>query len=313
MNQPSALPKKLSKNPVIGLFSPSGFIHEEIQFEKATQFLTTKNFQIVTAKNTLSKWKYFSATDKDRLTDFHELLKNPEIEIIMASRGGYGWSRLLRKIDFDLIKKSNKILIGFSDFTLLNLSVLAKNNAISLHGPMAVADFRHEEISEFTFLHFTKLLQSDSVSIPKIECEHPYKPQTIDGIIWGGCLSLIVHLVGTPYFPEIKNGILFIEDVNEQPYHIERMLLQLYHSGVLEKQSAILFGQFNNCISNELSATLYEMTDVLETMRNILNIPILTNFPFGHVKDKITIPMGAKTKLSIHDQSYSIKFSEYFS
>ena len=311
MIQPSAFTKKLSKNAKIGVFSPSGFIQDDSFLLKALDNLTSLGFETITSKNAQTKWKYFAGTDKDRLSDFHDLLKNPEIDLIMASRGGYGWTRLLKKIDYQLIQKSGKILIGFSDFTLLNLSVLAKNNQITFHGPMATADFRHDEVSEFTLNHFLKLLHSDSHSIANISCDHPYKNQIIEGNIWGGCLSLLVHLIGTPYFPKIEGGILFIEDVNEQPYHIERMLFQLYHSGVLENQSAILFGQFNDCIPTEKSATDYLMDDVMESLRNLIDIPVLTNLPFGHVKDKITIPYGAKTKLSLQSGSYSIKFSEY--
>lgn len=311
MIQPSALSKKLSKNAKIGVFSPSGFIQDDSFLHKALNNLSSLGFETITSKNVQSKWKYYAGTDKDRLSDFHDLLKNPEIDLIMASRGGYGWTRLLKKLDYQLIQKSGKILIGFSDFTLLNLSVLAKNNQITFHGPMATADFRHETISEFTLNHFLKLLQSDSHSISNISCNHPYKNQIIEGSIWGGCLSLFVHLIGTPYFPKIEGGILFIEDVNEQPYHIERMLFQLYHSGLLENQSAILFGQFNDCIPTEKSASDYLMDDVLESLRNLIDIPVLTNFPFGHVKDKITIPYGAKTKLSLQSGSYSLKFSEY--
>lgn len=313
MIQPSALSKKLSKNAKIGVFSPSGFIQDDSFLPNAISNFSSLGFETVVSKNALTKWKYFSGTDKDRLSDFHDLLKIPEIELIMASRGGYGWTRLLKKLDYRLIQKSGKILVGFSDFTLLNLSVLAKNNQITFHGPMATADFRHEKISGFTLNHFLKLLQSDSHTVSDIECSHPYKNQTFEGNIWGGCLSLLVHLIGTPFFPKVDGGILFIEDVNEQPYHIERMLFQLYHAGILENQSAILFGQFNDCVPTEKSASGYLMDDVLESLRNLIDIPVLNNFPFGHVKDKITIPYGAKTKLSLQSGSYSVKFSEYHS
>ena len=311
MNHIPALPKKLKKNAKIGIFSPSGFIQDDSHLQSAVTYFQNKNHEVVISKHARSKWKYFSASDSDRLNDFNELLKDDSIDLMMASRGGYGWSRFLHKLDFPAIKKSNKIFVGFSDFTLFNMAVLQKNKQITFHGPMACADFKGDSISSFTETGFWKLLTSSSLTHAPVLCAHPYSSQTVSGTIWGGCLSLLVHLLGTPYFPKIENGILFIEDVNEQPYHIERMLFQLFHAGVLQKQQLILLGQFNNCEPTSLSNAPYTMNDVLDTFRNILNILILTDFPFGHVRDKITIPYGGKATVSIKKESYTVKFSEY--
>lgn len=311
MNHFPALPKKLKKNASIGIFSPSGFIQDDSQLQLAVNYFQSKNHDVTVSRHARSKWKYFSATDTDRLSDFHELLKDDSIDVIMSSRGGYGWSRIIHKLDYAAIKKSDKIFVGFSDFTLFNSAVLQKNKQITFHGPMACPDFKADSISSFTETHFWKLLSSSSLSIPSIACNHPYHSQTITGPIWGGCLSLLVHLLGTQYFPKIENGILFIEDVNEQPYHIERMLFQLFHAGVFSKQFMIVFGQFNNCVPTSLSNAPYTMDDVMETLRNLIDIPILTDFPFGHVKEKLTIPYGGMAAFSIKKDSYSVKFSEY--
>lgn len=311
MNYIPALPKKLKKNAHIGIFSPSGCIKNDLQLQQAVDYFHSKNCDVSISKNARSKWKYFSATDTDRLQDFHSLLNNDSIDLLMAARGGYGLSRIIHKFDYSSIRKSNKIFIGFSDFTIFNSALLRKNNQVSFHGPMACPDFKINEVSSFTEQHFWNLMTHSSYSIPAISCQHPYKNTTVRGTIWGGCLSLLVHLLGTPFFPKVDGGILFIEDINEQPYHIERMMLQLFHSGVLDKQQLILLCQFNHCEPTDLSSENYTMNDVIETLRNVIHIPIMTHFPFGHVKDKITIPYGGIADVTIKNDTYSIKFSEY--
>lgn len=304
-------PKLLPSEPVFGLFAPAGFLRQSSSIDQIQSYFSEKNAQLVYSPTAQQSWKYFSAPDNKRISDITYLVENSDIHAMMAIRGGYGVSRIIQDIPLKQIRQSGKIIVGFSDLTFLNMALLAKENYISFHGPMAGADFGNDSISHFTDHHFWQTLTNSSISLKKIEWSHPYSSREIVGQIWGGCLSILVQAIGTPYFPSIKNGILFIEDIGEEPYRIERMLLQLLHSGVLEQQQALLLGHFTDCIPGEKSAYPYSLDDVWSYLETQLSIPILHHFPFGHVADKITIPYGAKTILTLQKGGYSLKFKDY--
>lgn len=229
----------------------------------------------------------------------------------MAARGGYGLSRILADLDTAKIAGSGQNWVGFSDFTFLNLALLAKENYVSFQGPMAATDFGKPDISSFTRDHFWSTMTKKSHTIEDIHSPHPYRNQILDGTIWGGCLSILASATGTPFMPEIREGILFIEDIQEEPYRVERMLYQLYHAGILNRQKALLFGQFSQCEPTKTSAFPYTMDHVVQHLRHLLDIPVLTGFPFGHVADKITVPVGGQAQLSIRKNAFSIRFTDY--
>ena len=236
---------------------------------------------------------------------------DPRIDIVMAVRGGYGLSRIIGQLDFVALAETRKIFVGFSDFGVFNLAALAHCGMVSFAGPMAAVDLCHDQPSALTEASFWGLLGNSSFPLPTVSCAHDYPSQQIEGTIWGGTLALVTHLLGTPYFPHLQDGILFLEDINEEPYRVERMLMQLWHAGVLQRQRAILIGDFQNCRPGSLSHTAYTMQDVLQTLSERYEGPLLLNFPFGHIKDKITIPIGGRANLRLLDGAYQITFSDY--
>ncbi len=304
------LPKKFPPVATIGIFSPSGLVADASKIEASARYFQSMGHQVFLDERVANQWKYFAGTDDERLAAFNAMLRHPEIEVVMASRGGYGLSRILPKIDFAEVQASRKIFIGHSDFDIFHLANLA-NGGVSFAGPMPTVDFFKAENSAFTEKHFWGLFSAKQYAIENINSNHNLAPQSIEGKIWGGNLSVLVHLLGTKYFPTIENGILFVEEINEEPYHVERMLLQLKHAGVLDKQKAVVFGQFNRCISTQFSSQPYNIDDVMLTMREIIACPTLTNLPFGHVENKMTIPVGATAKISIKSNSYDISFDGY--
>jgi muramoyltetrapeptide carboxypeptidase len=304
------LPKKFPQPATIGIFSPSGLVADAAKIEASARYFQSMGHPVFLDERVANQWKYFAGTDDERLAAFHAMLRHPEIDVVMASRGGYGLSRILQRIDFDEVKASRKIFIGHSDFDIFHLANLA-HGGVSFAGPMPTVDFFKPENSAFTEKHFWGLFGAKQYAIENISSKHDVAPQTIEAVIWGGNLSVLVHLLGTKYFPSIEAGILFIEEINEEPYHVERMLLQLKHAGVLDKQKAIVFGQFNRCISTQFSSQPYNIDDVMRSLREIITCPMLTNLPFGHVENKMTIPVGAMAKLSIKSNGYDISFSGY--
>lgn len=304
------LPKKFPRQASIGIFSPSGLVADADKIGAAARYFERFGHKVFLDERVANQWKYFAGTDDERLAAFNAVLRNPDIDVVMAARGGYGLSRILHRIDFAEVAASNKIFIGHSDFDIFHLAHLA-HGGISFAGPMPAVDFYKPENSAFTEKHFWGLFSAREYSLNDIANQQVCAPQTIEGVIWGGNLSVLVHLIGTKYFPSIDGGILFIEEINEEPYHIERMMLQLKHAGVLDKQKAVVLGQFNRCLPTQFSSQPYNMDDVLLTLREKISCPLLTNLPFGHVENKMTIPVGALAKLSIKSNNYDISLGAY--
>jgi muramoyltetrapeptide carboxypeptidase len=174
---------------------------------------------------------------------------------------------------------------------------------------MLSIDFGKAEPDTFMEQHFWMALAREAHRIDDIACEHEYGARRIDGTLWGGTLSLLAHLSGTPYFPAIDGGILYVEEIAEEPYAVERLFMQLYHSGALGRQRALVLGDFSDCVPTNPIRYPYAMDEVVDTLRALLPFPVLTDLPFGHIARKATLPFGAPGTLSLRDGGYSLRFS----
>ena len=306
--RPLRLPRALPEPATIGVCAPSGRV-DEASLSQGVAYLKDLGHHVVMAEETLHTWRYFAGTDDERLRGFHALVDDPSIDMVMAVRGGYGLTRLLPRIDWNRVAASGKAFVGFSDFTAFNMAAYACANMLTFHGPLLGVDFGRAELDTFSEQHFWMALSRPSHRIDDIASAHGYDPRRIDGTLWGGNLSLLTHLVGTPYFPMIDGGILYVEEIAEEPYAIERMFMQLFHAGVLGRQRALVLGDFTDCRPNNPVRYPYTMEEVIETLRTWLPYPVLTDFPFGHVPRKATLPFGAPGTLSIHEGRYSVRFS----
>ena len=307
---PRRLPKRLRGPATIGICAPSGVVDPEAH-GRSIAYFESLGHKVVVAPQATRQWRYFAGTDKERLQGFHDLVADPVIDIIMAARGGYGWTRLLDRVDFPAIAASNKVLVGFSDFTAFSVAALAKVGLVTFAGPMAAVDFGNGDVSPFMESHFWPLLASASHDIEVAAPSHGYPVQAIDGPIWGSNLSLLAHLVGTPWLPDVDGGILFVEELGEEPYAVERMLLQLHHAGILVRQKAVILADFDDCRPAANGRYPYAMGEVIETLRQLLPVPVLTGLPFGHVRQKMTIPVGGHARLNIGTSAYALNFSAY--
>ena len=306
-------PKPLLPGGTIGLFAPSGVVNLP-RMHAAIDALAARGFRVINSTDTDKQWRYFAGTDEERLASFHTMLADPSIDAMMMVRGGYGWSRLLHRIDWNAVAASHKTFVGFSDFTAFNLAALALSNLITFAGPGAAIDFGGAEDSPetqadhaFMDAHCWPALAGEPVSAGPFNDSFTYRPRTISGPLWGSNLSLLTHLVGTPYLPNIDGGILFLEEIGEAPYAIERMLMQLFHAGILQKQKALILADFSDCMP-EPDRFPYAMEHIVETMRELLPIPVLTGLPFGHVAKKLTLPYGAVATLSIAPGAFMLNY-----
>ncbi|MBA2690509.1 MAG: LD-carboxypeptidase [Burkholderiales bacterium] len=306
---PLRLPKRLAGPATIGIFAPSGVVDAQAH-ARSVSHLEALGHRVIAAPETTSQWRYFAGTDRERLAVFHRMLADPAIDILLAARGGYGWTRLLPDVDFGLVAATDKIIVGFSDFTAFSLAALAKAKLVTFAGPMAAVDFGSGDVSTFMESHFWPLLASGGHTI-EVAADTGYAAQVIQGPIWGSNLSLLAHLVGTPYLPAIDGGILFLEEIAEEPYAVERLFFQLYHAGILTRQKALILADFDSCQPTDNGRYPYRMAEVIETLRKLLPIPVLTGLPFGHVREKITLPIGGHATLNIVDKSYRLEVSAY--
>jgi muramoyltetrapeptide carboxypeptidase len=304
------LPRALREPATIGICAPSGKV-DDTALGLGVAYLGELGHRVIVPDETLHAWRYFAGSDEERVRGLHALIDNPDVDLVIAARGGYGLTRLLPRIDWGRVAASGKAFVGFSDFTAFNMAAYACANLVTFHGPMLAVDFGRAELDTFTEQHFWMALSRPTHRIDDIPCEHGYEPRRVDGTLWGGNLSLLAHLVGTPYFPAIEGGILYVEEIAEEPYAVERLFMQLYHAGALGRQQALVLGDFSDCVPTNPLRYPYSMEEVVETLRQLLPFPVLTGFPFGHIARKVTLPFGAPGTLSVHAQSYSLRFSDH--
>lgn len=310
----------------IYIIAPSGANIDPKSPEAGIAYLQSQGIEIVNAQCVHRVEERFAGSNAERLNELNGLASVDPKNLVMAMRGGYGIHRLLPEIEWDAIAKAveNGLQIcGHSDFTVFEMGLLAKTGAVTLSGPMLNYDFgRFDENGKiiapdsFMWRHFLSAAQER-----KLDC-HIDAPQTflgsatsglISGLLWGGNLTVMASLVGTPYLPstsQTQGGILFIEDVNEHPYRLERMLMQLLDADILQNQSAILLGGFSSyrLYDNDKG---YNLERAVQAVRERLpkQIPILMDLPFGHQADKLTLPVGAKATVNYGPTGFDIKAS----
>jgi len=279
----------------IYLISPSSAVADPAQLTRACERLQALGFATTVDEAALAVEQRFAGTDEARLAAIARSLTQPH-DIVMATRGGYGLSRLLPYIDWQAVAASGKRFVGFSDFTLFNLALLARTGAISYSGPTAIADFGGEECDDFTISHFCEVMRNRRADVQFATPDTD--PLDCCGVLWGGNLETISALIGTPWFPDIPGGILFLEDVCEHPYRIERRLAQLWQAGVLQRQRAILLGAFTDY---RLAAhdRGYDLPAVIAWLRRTVDTPVICGLPTGHVATKATLPVGGQARLLV--------------
>ncbi len=291
-----------------GIFAPAGFATDPAAVDRAVARLTALGHRVVVDPTARAREQRFSAGDDARLAAIARMAADPDVDVAVSVRGGYGWSRLVDRIDYAALASARKRWMGHSDFTAFALAALAQARIVTYAGPMAAYDFGAESPSEFTLTQCFGVLSNRTWDV---ECalDGPART-TVEGMLWGGNLAMVTHVVGTRFLPDIAGGILFLEDVAEHPYRIERMLYQLFHAGVLERQRAVLLGRFTEYALNGNDGG-YDLDGAIAHLRARVRVPIYTGLPFGHVPDKLTLPVGGQCRLDAHDGTAKLTFSGY--
>lgn len=300
--------------PSLILFSPAGIVAKATPVRQAARRLQALGFAPSIDASALNKHQRFAGDDATRIAAVHRVAEAAP-HVALATRGGYGLSRMLDQLDWALLARSverGTAWVGHSDLTALHLAALAHGAAgpakpgegVSAGfwaGPMACGDFGHPDApdggDDVTQACFVEAVTGELEAVG-FRTEQGFDGLEVSGRLWGGNLAMTQALLGTPHFPKVRNGILFLEDVNEHPYRIERALLQLHQAGVLKQQKAIVLGSFSEYRKSPLDRG-YTLKTVIAHLRSLTEVPILTGLPFGHVPTKVCLPVGRQVVLSV--------------
>jgi len=295
-------PKKLNKGDKVAIIAPSSAVSSPDNIYKAREIIEYFGLVPIFGKNLLNGSGYKTRSKSERIEDIHWAFSDKSIKAVFCIRGGYGSASLLDLIDFDLIKKNPKIFCGYSDITALHLGINKYSNLVTFHGPVMLSSFDSLTLESFNKIFFENEMPIYQNPISK-NLRNNFQTYTInpgeaEGEIIGGNLSILCSLMGTPFEPDLKNKILFIEDVGEEPYRIHRMLVQLHLSGLLKNIAGLIIGKCSDC--NKNSGLTWDMSE-LEVIYDIVTnykFPCFYGLLIGHTSNQFTIPLGINVRIN---------------
>ena len=311
-----AVRRPASGNNVVRIFAASGYAEQANRIEIGLRRLYDAGFTITNQQAAYRRYQRFAGSDAERIADLQDVAlgRVATPKVLMGLRGGYGAVRLLPHVDWASLgtrmREQGTLLFGFSDTTAIQMALLARGNMPSFAGPMLYSEFGKPQPSVYTMQSFIDSTTRSNNTIHVAEIQS--RSVRAEGVLWGGNLSVLASLAGSPYMPDISGGILFLEDVGEQPYRIERMLQTLYMAGILGKQQAVVMGNFRMGTIRDVYDSSYNFNSVVNTMSRLAKVPVLTGFPFGHITNKTTFPLGAQARIEpMSGGGYSVAFGGY--
>lgn len=299
-------PPALKPGDTIAITSPAGAVWDPVQIETFSAILKSFGFKVIHGKTLNEKFGYFAGTNELRAGELNSLFADKTIKGIFCMKGGWGCARLLDKLDFELIEKNPKVLIGFSDITTLLMAIIAKTGLVTFHGPVGNSGW-----NSWTSNVFKQVAMSSQIAPVFLNPSSEEPVVTINsgkasGELIGGNLTVITSLMGTHYLPDWKNKILFLEEVKEEPYSIDRMLTQLKLCGVLDSISGFVFGKCAKCLAEEPQKA-FTFHEVIMQHIKPLGIPAFYGAMIGHIEHKLTLPLGIHATIDSDKGSISLE------
>jgi muramoyltetrapeptide carboxypeptidase len=293
------IPKHLSEGDTIGIISPASNKFESEPYEIAVETFKAMGLKVKLGKHVNSHYGHLAGTDEERAEDLNNMFEDPEVDAIIALRGGSGAARILDKIDYENIAKNPKIFIGYSDITALHMAIYSKTGLVTFHGPMGVSawnKFSYDIFREILFDKGSYLFENPTDTGDNlVQVKNRIRTITsgkAEGVLLGGNLSVLTGIMGSDYLPNWKNKILYLEEVGEKIYAIDRMMSQLKLAGVLDKISGFVFGKCSDCDPGGSGYGSLTLEEVMDHYIKPLGIPAYSGAMFGHVDDNSTIPNG---------------------
>lgn len=304
-------PPRLRPGDLIGVVAPASPMKHD-RLENGIRYLEQLGYKVKLGKFVYEEHGYLAGRDQERAADLNRMFRDRRVKAIFCIRGGYGTPRLLSQLDYDAIRAHPKIFVGYSDITALQFAMLRHAGLVTFSGPM-VASEMGKGIDPFTEENFWRLLTRPE---PLGDLVRPANgqyqvitPGKISGPLFGGCLSLVTCLIGTPHFPRHQASVFFMEEIGEAPYRIDRMLTQLREAGILQRLGGFVLGQMTDCVptDNEPSQTL---DDLMNDFIKPLKIPALAGLDYGHVDVKYTLPFGVRVELNVRRDKQQLRIVE---
>lgn len=289
-------PKRLLAGDTIGICAPAGALRRTEEISEFTEILVEMGFHVKVGPNVSKKYGYFAGTDKERAADFMQLIEDTSVKAIFCLRGGWGCARLLPLINFESIERNPKIIMGFSDVTTLLNAITAKSNLVTFHGPSGNSSWNAYSKS---YIRQT-LMNGEAVQYKNTSADSEivtYTSGLATGILWGGNLSVIASLIGTGFLANNFSGILFLEDVGEEPYSIDRMLTHLKLAGIFDQVNGVVLGNFRKCVAEEPERS-FTLEEVFEQHFGNFGKPVYYGAQIGHAVNKFTVPVGVEAEIN---------------
>lgn len=300
------IPEALKEGDTIGIVSPSSAIFDSEPYDIAKESFEAMGLKVRFGKNTRNRYGHLAGTDEERAEELNEMFRDKNIKAVIALRGGSGAARILDKIDYEAIKNNPKIFIGYSDITALHTAIFTKTGLVTFHGPVAVSSW-----NSFSYDYLKRLLfEKEAITYKNPTSKGDELVQTknrirvinegtVQGQLLGGNLSVLTGIMGSEYFPQDWKGkILYLEDVGEKIYAVDRMMSQLYLGGVFEQISGFVFGKCTDCDPGGSGYGSLTMEEVIDHYIKPLNIPAYSGAMIGHISDNATIPNGLEAELN---------------
>ena len=291
----SIKPRALQPGDTIGLVSPASPVYNPDDFEEMLVKVKSLGYKVVLGEHVRDRRGYLAGTDQDRAKDLMNMFQNPVIDGILCVRGGWGCNRMLPYLDFEVIASNPKILCGFSDITSLHLALWKKARMHTFHGPVGTSSW-----SSYSTKYFKEVIENGGMPLYQYPENHgedhlTIEPGTTEGILLGGNLTVLSSLIGSEYLPDFTDAILYLEDVGEDVYRVDRMLTQLKLSGILKNINGFIFGKCTNC---DAGANSLSLEQVFNDHISPLNIPAFYGALISHETDNSTIPVGIKASMN---------------
>jgi muramoyltetrapeptide carboxypeptidase len=286
-------PPRIKKGDLIALTAPAGAIFYEDSIQKATTALEAEGFRVKQGDTLKQRYGYLAGEDSFRANELNSLFADKDVKAIIAMRGGWGCARMLRLLDYNTIGNNPKVLSGFSDITTLLLAIYERTGMLTFHGPVGNSSW-----GDFTMKNFLRIAQDgEALTMTQpFEASDVIVGGTATGKLLGGNLTVLCSLIGSGFLPDFTNAILFLEETEEEPYSIDRMLTQLDLNGTLAKIGAVVLGACSKCVAEEPDKS-FTLDEVFLQKFGQLGKPVIKGFSFGHIRDKFTMPVGAMATL----------------
>jgi muramoyltetrapeptide carboxypeptidase len=296
--------RRLQPGDTIGLFNPSGAVYERAPYELATETLQALGFKVKPAPNLRARWGHFAGTDAQRASDINTLFADPGVHGLLAMAGGSGANRILPLLDYAQMRRTPKFVGGFSDLTALINAIHARTGLVTFHSPTAASDWNSFSLDHFrgAVMDAREMLLANPVDkddnpVPRTARITTLRAGTARGPLVGGNLAVLASLAGSGYWPRMDGAILFLEDVNEYIYRVDRMLSTLRLAGALQRLAGVVLGAFTNCGPGDGSYGTLTLDEVFDDTFGPLNVPVYSGALFGHIRRKFTLPVGLPVEM----------------